>query len=928
MYGAKATSALFNTVARQGVLAKQLTAPKSTAFLSQLPTRHVSGKISYTTTTRSTQFSQKPVQQQQQEQSVDDTHVPPRTAPWLGGKTLLDPAQVDVCILNAAKLKDSKTVISTFVKGKTSAGKEALPLSSQTYEAVIEAYGKLRRHNQPLKHMMEAYKQMIDSGVRPSSQTYAIIIRFLCTRDTEVQKTVGMLRRQVARTGNAVDSLAGLENEGNLEQAIAIFKQAVNEKCTDDFDVDLYNRILQSLSYKGNTENGIYILNQLERASHAKPNGVTFATLMNMFGVAGDLSAVKECFMEYISMQKKLPSHDPVYVYNALVSAHVDAGDLDGALNIVQNIMIRDKVNVSILPYNKIVRRACYDGKMDMVEPLLGKLESDPTLPKPDASTYAAILSAYIRNNDLDSASKAYERLITLDISKEYGHMADYAYACTNNEQPDLAVKIIQDMLRGGLRLDVTLCEKVLNTFVNSGKTEEAIESLNSIMGIYAKNHFIDKNFSLTTFALDFTTKCHNFKQVLDVLQILKKYSIGPNNAVSDAVLNMYKETKANPDQWEQTTKHLTNLSFSVLFDAAFRKQSNPEEFCKTALELCEDMTTVGIPLIPSLYIRVLTRMKKYGVTSEYEALWVEKFAPYLPNATKPTESITAQDVKEAVPENNHRVTVDSDLLTGKALAKTLDGQYEEAIQILKNEIISNGDIPTADAVRDMIQGCTKAGRLDVVTEIYNTVIDSIKRLEKYNKHRALTTIYNAMLVSHARLDGLEAAKVFYNEIRHLGAYPSGDAYGTLLQCSPQENQEDCSEALVIYEEAKKNKVTPTVYFYNVLMSKFSKARRLENVLNLLQEMEQNGISPNSITYSTVISAALRCGKDDVATDYYHIMTSSKRYRPRSGPFASFIQFYVQQQPNREKALHFYHLSQQHKLKLPDHTIEMLKQDL
>ncbi|KAG0738788.1 hypothetical protein G6F29_010648 [Rhizopus arrhizus] len=943
MYGAKATSAIFNTVARQGVLTKQLTAPKSTAFLSQIPARHVSGKISYTTTSRSTQFSQKSAQHNQEQQTLDDNshaslHPSLRTGPWTtvgshAGKTLLDPAQIDVRILQAAKEKNSRAVISTFVQGRSSGD---LALSTQTYEAVIEAYGKLRKHNQPLTPMMEAYKHMVASGVRPSSQTYALLIRSLCTRDSEVQRTMGMLRRQVARTGNAVDSLVDLENEKNMEQALALFEQAVNEKCTQDFDVDLYNRMLQNLSFKGNTESGIYILQQLEGAGHAKPNGVTFATLLAMFGVAGDLPAVRECFMEYISLKNKLPSHDPAYVYNALVSAYVDAGDLDGALNIVQNVMVRDKVNVSILPYNKIFRRACYDGKMDVAESLLQKLESDPSLPKPNGSTYAAILSAYIRANDLESASKIYERLLKQDISKEYGHMADYAYACTSNNQPDVALKVIQDMVQGGLKLDATLGEKVVENFISNGKINEAIQSYHTVMDLYARDHFVDKNSSLSVFGLDFTARCNDLGQALDVLEILRKYSVGPNPVVSDALLNMYKETKTNPDQWDQISKRLSKMTFSVLYDAVFRRQSVPEEFCKTSLELLNDMHAVGILPTPSLYIRVLTRMKKYGAATEYEARWKEEFAPHLnasDNSPQPTEShiSSSQDTPEtaSVSANSPpRMTVESDMLSGKALAKTLEGDYEKAISILKHDIINNGSIPTPDAIRDMIQGCTKAGRLDVVSEIYDTAIGSIKRLEKHNKQRALSTIYNAMLIAHARLSGLESAKVFYDEIRRIGAFPTGDAYGTLLQHSPHTDNEDCTEALAIYDEAKKNKVAPSVFFYNVVISKLAKARRLDDVLKMFEEMRQVGISPNSVTYSTVISAALRCGQDELAVQYFKEMSASPRYRPRPGPYASLIQFYAQQKPDKEKAFHYYHLAKQHKLKLPDHTEIMLKENI
>ncbi|CEI86460.1 hypothetical protein G6F70_005325 [Rhizopus microsporus] len=952
MYGAKATSTIINTVARQGVLTKQLTAPKSAAFLTQLPTRHVSaGKISYTTTSRSTHFSQKSVQhnqenQQQQQQQLDESLILQgqlRTAWKHKRPPLTDPAQVDGRILQAAKENDLHTVISTFTQGKSLSG---APLSSQTYEAVIEAYGKLRRQNQPLTPMMDAYRQMIASGARPSSHTYALLIRSLCTRDSEVQKTVGMLRRQMARTGNAVDNLSDLENEKNMEQALDLFEKAVKEKCTQDFDVDLYNRMLQNLSFKGNTERGIYILKHLEGDGNAKPNGVTFATLLSLFGVAGDLPAVRECFLEYKSLERELPSHDPAYVYNALVSAYVNAGDLDGALNIVQNVMTNDGIKVSIVPYNKIFRRACVDNKLDLVESILAALENDSKLPKPNGSTYAVVLSAYARKKDFDKAAQVYSKLLKCDISKEYGHLADYAYACIGNNKPEIAIQVVQDMVTHGLRLDLTLCQKLFASFVNNGKLEDAISSYQKTMDAYAQTHFVDKSSPIASLGLELALKCTNLKQALEVLEILKKYSVGPNPVVSSTIYNMYKKAKSNSTEWETISKDLSPLSFTVLYDAIFRKQSIPDDFCKTAFELLEDMLSLGISPTPSLYIRVLARMQKYGVPAEYEERWNRLFGPYIPplpeniNSQQDTESSnTSDNMNNSTQESStnkiepiNKVTVESEMLSGKALSKALEGKYDEAIDILQNQIIQKGHIPSPDVIRDIIQVCTKYKDLGAINKIYSTVIESVQKLEHHTRQRGLHTIYNAMLVSNARLSSIDQAKAFYSKIRDLNMYPTGDAYGCLLQHLQPNDSEDsmdnlAADAMTIYEEAKKNKVEPTVYMYNVILSKLAKAQRLDSVLTLFNEMRQVGIVPNSVTYGSVISACVRCQNEELAVKYFNEMTVSPGYKPRAGPFTLMIQFYMQNQ-NREMALYYYNLAKQQRLNISDQVHGMFQQEM
>lgn len=729
-----------------------------------------------------------------------------------------------------------------------------------------------------------------------------------------------------------------MENENNMEKALALFNKAVKEQSTQHFDIDLYNRLLRGLSFKGNTQDGLYIYEHLESARNANPNGATFATLMSLFGTAGDLNAVRECFKEYKSLN--LPRHDPAYVYNALVYAHVNAGDIAGALDIVENTMVKDNVNITILPYNKIIRRACFDGDMQTVESVLANLESDTALARPDASTYGIVLSAHCRNMNLDKAAKVYQNLIKHDVSKQYGHLADYAYACTGNNRPDEAFRVVKDMTSRGLELEAALCQKVVMAYVDSNRMNDAVSALKSMVEIYAKNNYLGDHSPVSNLALDMTLKCKDLGNALSILQMMNTYSIHPTPAVCDAVLNAYEETRKNPHQWQNITSQLSDRTFYILYDAAFRRENPAEDFCRTVFALLEDMNALNVSPTASLYVRVLTRMKKYNAT-EYETQWKEKLAPYM-NAVQDQIKVAnkveskTEEAPAAAPTSapvvgvasriyaSSLITVESDLISGKALESCINGKFEDAIEILNSKIIKNGQVPTPEAVRDMIQLSTKVGRLDAAQDLYKTVIDCMQNLEGSRKQRAYFVLYNSMLVAHARNGDLAAAKVFYDKLRAVDSYPDGDAYGSLLACTANSTTDESTDALAIYEEAKKHNVRPTVYFYNVIISKLAKCRKIEPVLHLFDEMKQLGVLPNSITYASVISACIRCSSESRAARYFQEMISAPKYQPRIGAYNSMIQFYVQQRPNREKALEYYNLSKQFNLKPSQHTYKLL----
>ncbi|KAG1065348.1 hypothetical protein G6F42_026845 [Rhizopus arrhizus] len=219
-----------------------------------------------------------------------------------------------------------------------------------------------------------------------------------------------------------------------------------------------------------------------------------------------------------------------------------------------------------------------------------------------------------------------------------------------------------------------------------------------------------------------------------------------------------------------------------------------------------------------------------------------------------------------------------------------------------------------------MIQLSTKLGRLDAAEDIYKTVIDSMRLLEGTRKQRGYHAIYNSMLVAHARHGDLRSEEHFFARLRALALYPDGDAYGSLLACNANSTTDESTDALAIYEESRKHNVRPTVYLYNVILSKLAKCRKIEPVLRLFNEMKQLGVTPNSITYASVISACIRCSSESRAAQYFQEMISSPKYQPRIGAYNSMIQFYVQQKPNREKALEYYNLSKQFNLKPSLHT--------
>lgn len=899
-------------------------APKS-AFLTPLSSRNnvSAGKLSYTTSRASAQFNKQNVQDDDNRGTTSQSPFLPRTTNWprLSQKQQRLPqnrynhslavekqqpeasGEINSRIMELSRADDQEAVVAEFVAGRK-AGETMLPA---TYNAVLEAYGSLQKVNRPVSPMLTVYDDMVENGVLPTSHSYAILIRMLCARENEVNRKMNQMKRRVRKSGDPVYELEELENEQNLDRAIALFQRAVKERATGDFDVHLYNDLLLSLSNKGKTQDALYILEHLENSRNVRPNSATFSRLIQLFGRAGDIAAVQECFGEYKSLASRWPKHNPAIIYQSLVKAYVAAGELSGALDVVNNLMVKDGITVDIRPYNSILRGAVEQGKLELAENLLRQLKEDANMPKPDASTYGILLSHYSHTDNVDKAKEMYQEMLKQDISSQYSHFSDYIALCRRKQLPEEGLDVIKTMISRGYAADINLTRDVLMTYADMRQMDKAAETLQYFATVMADNAFVHERSSVSVLAMELVKYCERLPEALEMMRSIKNYGVKPDEPAAKRVINLYQSTRKDPASWEEFRQKLNKDDYEILCDSLFRYKDDRDVVRSTAFELLDDMVAAGIKPNVSFYVRFSSRLKKYGDNETHEK-WEQKFSPYL------------QDVKE---ESKH-YDVEASIQSMKAFDKAVAGDFDGCIQILQKDIIDKGLAPSPDAVRDVILQAIRRQKPEEAQRIFDLSMSAMDRLSKSWRYRAKYLLYNCMLIVHARYNGLEAAKQMYRQMRELEMVPDGDAYGALLTCSAQSAVDESADALQIYEEAKSFHVRPTVYFYNVILSKLAKCRKIDLVMKLFDEMQRLGVHPNGITYAAVITAHIKISSETGAEHYFQELYNNPKFAPRIGVFNSMIQFYVQQKQNRDRALYYYQLLTECNLQPTSHTYKLL----
>jgi pentatricopeptide repeat protein len=794
-------------------------------------------------------------------------------------------------------------------------------LSKSSYETKFDESIKQYQKKQPLTSVFTAYNDMLSHGISPTPRIYAAMIRVLCERELEVEKTVGILQRQAARTGETIPNIDMLKAENNMDRAVGLFREAVELNKTNQLDLFLCNKLLLGLSHNSYVNDGLFVFEYME--SHLSVDARSFSAIVTLFGSTGNLRAANEYFQKYMTVKDQLGGRRKVpMVHNALATAYVSVGDIQGALDVVQNRMVQDNIQITPYAYNKIIRGAFQAEKMDVVDDLFARFcTNDKSVPAPDENTFGIFLTNYSSLGEFDKAKKAYQSLKELNLATQYGHLANYVLACTGSNHMDEALDAVLTMTRAGLILEDATCRRFFLEASQNKQPEFTTKALRKMMEEYSKHRIINKKSFLCDLGFELVEVFKNdIISVAQILRTLRAYNVLPSPAISQSLLANYGDARADAEQWETLSRALNFQNFSILFESAFQRDSTPSQTCQTLLDILKDMEQLKVKPLQEWYLRISARMMKFD---EFEDDWKEHFTLYFPAARtkieKPTE--TTEKTTRGNSEEHIKAS-ESELLSEEALNAVISGRFDKAISIIDNKIIQQEKVPTPEAIRDILLLSKKMDRLDVAESIYRIVSKPLIE-KRIDNTPALSALYNSMLTIYAQNNHLKSAKEFYQNLSKNNLRPDGNALAALLLCL-EKNEDEEFDPYDIYRHARSQKVILPTYFYNVLLSHLSNNLKLDQVLSTIDEMKQVNVVPNTITYASVISACLRVGSENHANDYFQKMISSPKYHPRIAVYNHMMQFYLQKKGDREKALEYYNLSKHHHVQPTSHTFRLL----
>ncbi|KII96119.1 hypothetical protein PLICRDRAFT_35049 [Plicaturopsis crispa FD-325 SS-3] len=278
------------------------------------------------------------------------------------------------------------------------------------YNMAIDALLQTRPPGQPLTSVLSTYNEMVQRGVLPNSKTYTYLIYALTDRDAEVHNVLTTIearshRRiipgEMGNDPNGRNRAQQLRKENNFASAMALF-EALAALSNARIPTTLYHSLLKSCAIHAHVGAAINVFAHLEQRKDVAPDPAVYYHLLSAHVNAGDLEGAVQVFEEYKSACKagqvsvelhgqkgdlSSPAVAHLNVWNKTVEAYFRWGQSENGIALLQEMMDSKA-----------------DGNFDIKE-----------APFPASSTYTTIIGGFCQAGDVDTALTWFYRLLEQD---------------------------------------------------------------------------------------------------------------------------------------------------------------------------------------------------------------------------------------------------------------------------------------------------------------------------------------------------------------------------------------------------------------------------------------------------------------------------------------------------------------------------------
>jgi len=525
--------------------------------------------------------------------------------------------------------------------------------------------------------------------------------------------------------------------------------------------------------------------------------------------------------------------------YNMLIKELCDGGKIEHSTKILSE-MSKAGVKPSVVTYTTLISRAGAWQKVQLAEMYFRKMLEDG-IPA-DAQAYNSLINAYAKAGETDRALKVLHDMDEANVSPTVVTFNTLIESCARTGKPQRANEVFELMKRRGLHPDERSYSSIVQACCQAGQVEAAFKVVQKMDGDGIK-------VSLYTYSslLHGLGKMGDLVRAFEILDQMRSRQLSPNvvtmsslvyscgkHGKLDLAIKIYKEMLKSPDEADRPN----SITCSSLVDACLKEGKVAKAFA-----VVKDMRFRKVALTEVTYTSLITELSRLnqldrileaivGDPDENSAAISEGTSPNSKeegdrgiSALFPTSAVTIS-TSELDNVDSSNVSENAPILTESA---------EELMEVFREKSNYKGVVSVFEALKT--RGMTPGPKVykTLMNSLYE---DSVRRSDDMD----VATTTNTIPVESINIQVTPGSAGFND---HQG---SGQK---------QMRHDELFRLYLVFQEMRVAGVRLDAAVYNTLINACAGVGDLDKALETVQAMQDEGIHPDVITYTSLLKA---CG--------------------------------------------------------------------
>jgi pentatricopeptide repeat protein len=492
--------------------------------------------------------------------------------------------------------------------------KNNIKLNSITYNTIMDACTEVGDYEKAIS----LFEEMKTIDIKPDNYTYAVIVKGLkaskgkenLNMALEILENIINEKQDIKIDEVLFNSVIDLcIKNNNVEKAQKIFDE-MKERLVNP-SIITYSIMIKGYGNEKNLEK-CYQLYQELLSIKIMPNEVIFGCLMNCAVKCSNIELMIEIYEKMKFLNMKLNS----IIYTTLIKGFSKMKKYEESYTIYDSITNEEKEKSNIILFNAIIDVCAESGNSEKLLSIFNELndEKNANFPSPNLITYSSVIKGLIKNKQFNEAFRTYNKLKnSSNIKLDEGVFNVMIDGFAEAGEKEKAENLFIEMKKLNVKRSSIIYSILIKMYAKTSlKNDEDIKMATSLINLMREDGIKPTVIAYTTIMQMYLRK-KNIKTAIDIFQEIKNEGLTPDVVSYNFIVNgctfnqnlehgiffllesLNKKMKLNSETYKNTLEYLLKNKFMKYQDRV-----------KFASDILRLMKENNIELNYDLYSRVM----------------------------------------------------------------------------------------------------------------------------------------------------------------------------------------------------------------------------------------------------------------------------------------------------------------------------------